>query len=147
MNKWPAGWKWDDVKAAVERLFACNPGTTLASSDHKRYDQGAFNTMSRFLNSMGWSQADAIEKPNAKHQIYSYPPWDIQNGLRAGPVTSYLPLAQANSNFQLSLNTKVLRAVRDGSTVTAGEVETSSGNRQIINVNPGGKVILAAGTM
>ena len=51
------------------------------------------------------------------------------------------------SNFKLTLNTQVIRAVRNGSTVSGVEVESSDGSRQIINVNDGGKVILAAGTM
>ena len=103
--------------------------------------------MSSVLNSNGWKQADAIAEPNVKHQMYSYPPWDARNGLRGGPVSSYLPLAQANPNFELKLNTKVIRVVRDGALATGIEVETSSGRRQIINVKTGGKVILSSGAM
>lgn len=51
------------------------------------------------------------------------------------------------SNFKLTLNTKVIRAIRDGSTISGVEVEDSTGARQIINVNAGGNVILASGTM
>jgi cellobiose dehydrogenase (acceptor) len=39
-DKWPTGWKWSDVSSAAERLYSRNPGTTLASNDKKRYDQG-----------------------------------------------------------------------------------------------------------
>lgn len=146
-DKWPTGWKWSNVAASAAKLYERNPGTTLASKDGQRYDQGAFNVMSSFLKTIGWSQVDAIESPDDKTKVFSYPAWDIQNGLRAGPVTSYLPLAQALSNFKLTLNTKVLRAIRTGSAVTGVEVEDSTGARQIININDGGKVILAAGTM
>ncbi|CAG8975376.1 hypothetical protein HYALB_00009517 [Hymenoscyphus albidus] len=146
-DKWPTGWKWDDVAASAAKLYERNPGTTLASRDGQRYDQGAFTAMSSFLKTMGWSQVDAIESPNEKTNVYSFPAWDIQKGLRAGPVTSYLPLAQAASNFKLTLNTKVLRAIRNGSAITGVETQDSTGARQIINVNAGGKVILAAGTM
>lgn len=38
-DKWPTGWKWDDVSAAAAKLYERNPGTTLASADGKRYDQ------------------------------------------------------------------------------------------------------------
>jgi cellobiose dehydrogenase (acceptor) len=51
------------------------------------------------------------------------------------------------SNFNLSLNTKVIRAIRNGTTITGVEVETSTGAKQIINVNDGGKVVLASGAM
>jgi len=45
------------------------------------------------------------------------------------------------------LNTQVLRAVRNGSTISGVEVENTDGSRQIVNVKNGGKVILAAGAM
>lgn len=68
------------------------------------------------------------------------------NGLRGGPVRTYLPLAQALDNFKLELETKVIRAVRTNSTITGVEVEVN-GARETLNINPGGKVILAAGAM
>lgn len=71
----------------------------------------------------------------------------IQDGLRAGPARTYLPLAKTQTNFQLMLNTFVVRAARNGSTISGVEVETESGDRQLINVNAGGKVILAAGSL
>lgn len=45
------------------------------------------------------------------------------------------------------LNTFVVRAARNGSTISGVEVETATGARQLINVNAGGKVILAAGSL
>ena len=51
------------------------------------------------------------------------------------------------SNFNLNLNTKVVRAVRNGTSISGVEVETSTGARKIINVKTGGKVILASGSM
>ncbi|TVY17652.1 Cellobiose dehydrogenase [Lachnellula arida] len=146
-DKWPTGWKFPDVKASADRLYERNPGTTLSSVDRQRYDQSAWDILSPFFKSIGYREVDAIESPNEKTQVFSHPPWDIQGGLRAGPVKSYLPLAKAMSNFKLTLNTKVVRAVRNGSTISGVEVEDSAGSRQIINVNPGGKVILASGTM
>lgn len=148
-DKWPTGWKWSDVSASAEKLYERNPGTTLSSMDGQRYDQQVFSTLQRFFGTiMGFSQVDAVKSPNAKTAVYSYPPWDAQNGLRAGPVKSYLPLANALSNFKLSLYTKMVRAIRSNSTVTGVEVESiSTGARQIINLNAGGSVILAGGAM
>lgn len=62
-------------------------------------------------------------------------------------VLSRTILSPAMSNFNLNLNTKVIRAVRNGTTISGVEVETSTGARQIINVNAGGKVILPCGSM
>ena len=50
-------------------------------------------------------------------------------------------------NFKLQLHTKVVRTVRTRSKITGVEVEDATGQRSIININPGGKVVLAAGAM
>ncbi|CAL3969300.1 unnamed protein product [Diplocarpon coronariae] len=146
-DKWPTGWKWDQVSASAVRLYERNPGTTMASEDEKRYDQGAVTILQQYFQSLGYSHVDAINDPNSKTAVYSYPPWDIQDGLRAGPVKSYLPLAKALSNFRLALNTKVVRVIRSGATATGVEVEDSTGARQIIKLNAGGSVVLASGSM
>ncbi|ESZ96963.1 hypothetical protein SBOR_2645 [Sclerotinia borealis F-4128] len=150
-DKWPTGWKWTDVSASADRLYERNPGTTSPTANDQRYDQTAWTIISSFLGGLGWSEVDAIESPNKKTQVYSHPPWDIQDGLRAGPVKSYYPLATALSNFKAQLNTKVVRGIRSttNSTTFSGiEVENvSTGVNQIINLNAGGKLILAGGAM
>jgi cellobiose dehydrogenase (acceptor) len=55
-------------------------------------------------------------------------------------------LAQAKSSFKLQLNTKVIRVIRNGPSITGVEVETAQG-REIINLRSGGSVLLAAGAM
>ncbi|RAL14346.1 putative cellobiose dehydrogenase [Aspergillus homomorphus CBS 101889] len=146
-DKWPTGWKWKDVQAAANRLYELNPGSTLPSADGKRYDQGMYTVLSNFLKGLGWKSVDSQKEPNEKHMVYSYPSWDVGNGIRAGPVRSYLPLVQDLDNFTLRLSTKVRRLVRRSARVTGVEVETSSGGIEIISLNAGGKVVLAAGSM
>ncbi|PYH41285.1 putative cellobiose dehydrogenase [Aspergillus saccharolyticus JOP 1030-1] len=146
-DKWPTGWKWKDVQAAANRLYELNPGSTLPSADGKRYDQGMYTVLSNFLKGLGWKSVDSQKQPNEKHMVYSYPSWDVGNGIRAGPVRSYLPLVQDADNFSLRLSTKVRRLVRRSARVTGVEVETSSGGIEIINLKAGGKVVLAAGSM
>ncbi|KAK5948817.1 hypothetical protein OHC33_010241 [Knufia fluminis] len=146
-DKWPVGWKWTDVVASAERLYTKLPGTSVPSADGERYDQGAYDVLSKFFDGLGWSLTDIAESPDNKHNTYSHPHWSIGNGKRASPVTTYLPLAQSMPNFELQLETKVMRAVRNGSYVSGVEVETTAGNRQLINVNAGGKVILASGAL
>lgn len=150
-DKWPTGWKWSDVSPSADRLYERNPGTTNPTSDSQRYDQDAWNILSSFFSGLGWSEVDAIKSPNEKTQVYSHPPWDIQQGLRAGPVKSYYPLATAMDNFKAQFNTKVVRGIRSttkSTTFSGVEVENSStGVRQIINLNAGGKLILAGGAM
>ncbi|ROV90437.1 hypothetical protein VSDG_08480 [Cytospora chrysosperma] len=144
-DKWPTGWKWSDVSASADSFYERSPGYILENGTG--VDQGAWTVMSDFLSKQGFSQTNALENPNEKDNVYSHPPWLIENGLRAGPIRSYLPLAQAKSNFKLSLHTKLVRVVRSGSTATGVEVELSTGNRQIIKLNTGGKVVLAGGAL
>ncbi|KAH8889610.1 GMC oxidoreductase [Thozetella sp. PMI_491] len=146
-DKWPAGWKWSDVESAASRLYESLPGTTLPSLDGQRYDQGAYDVLSQFLSSNGFKSVDAIEDPQSKIDVFSHPPWQIINAERGGPIRTHLPRAQAMSNFKLQLNSKVVRAVRNGSAITGVEVETSSTTRQMINLKAGGKVVLAAGSL
>ena len=146
-TNWPKGWKWNDLKSAADRLYNRNPGTILPSADGKRYDQGLYTVLSKFLDKLGWKSVDMISDPNYKYQVYSYPSWNIQDQKRAGPVRTYLPLAQKHNNFSLRLHTKVLRVVRSGSKVTGVEIQTASGKTEIINLAPHGRVILAAGAL
>lgn len=90
---------------------------------------------------------NANGSPNEKTKVYSYPAWDIVDGLRGGLSKTYYPLPKKIQNFGLSLSTKVVRVVRDGSAISGIEVETSSGATQVININERGIVILAAGAM
>ncbi|KAK2046406.1 GMC oxidoreductase [Colletotrichum somersetense] len=144
---WPEEWRWENgVAAAAEELYDRLPGTILASEDGKRYDDGAFDVMSRFLRANGWSEQDALNNVEAKESMYSHPVWSIAHGLRDSPARAILPDAEALPNFTLELHAKVLRAVRDGSLVTGVEVEHESGAREIINLTESGSLVLAAGT-
>ncbi|KAI3399600.1 hypothetical protein diail_6239 [Diaporthe ilicicola] len=135
-DKWPAGWKWNDVSAAADRVWDVNPGTMLPSMDGKRYDQGMVETVSKFLDAQGWSEVDQVANPNSKTKVYSYPNWDIG-------VTGDLPKRELD-NFSYRLNSTVRRVVRNGGPVTGVEVETESGI-ETVSLAAGGKVILAAG--
>lgn len=146
-DKWPQGWKWNDVAPAADRLYSRNPGTILPSADGRRYDQGLYRTLSGFLGKLGWKSVDMIREPNKKHQVYSYPSWNIKDEKRAGPVRTYLPLTRHLPNFALSMNTKALRLVRSGSKVTGVEVQTATGKNETVSIAPGGRVVLAAGTL
>ncbi|KAF5539124.1 cellobiose dehydrogenase [Fusarium mexicanum] len=85
-DKWPKGWKWNDVAPAADRLYARNQGTLVPSINNERYDQGLYNTLSGFFDKLGWKSVDMIKQPNEKHEVYSWPSWNVKNALRAGPV-------------------------------------------------------------
>jgi len=72
-DKWPKGWKWNDVKEAADRLYERNPGTTLPSKDGKYYDNALWPVMEEWFKSNGWNYADSIEKPDDKDKSYGHP--------------------------------------------------------------------------
>jgi cellobiose dehydrogenase (acceptor) len=146
-DKWPQGWKWKDVESAADRLYKRNPGTILPSADGKRYDQNLYKVLSKFLGGLGWKSVDMIAQPNEKHQVYSYPSWNVQDQKRAGPVRTYLPEAEKLDNFQLALGTKVIRLIRCGSEVTGVEIQNAAGQYEIITLAHKGRVVLAAGAL
>ncbi|KAK1569690.1 GMC oxidoreductase [Colletotrichum navitas] len=146
-DKWPAGWKWSDVEESANKLYERTPGTILPSKDGKRYDQGAYDVMSKWLAGNGFTEVNGLAEPNKKEAVFTHPPWLIENGLRGGPIRDYLPRAQAMPNFKLQLNAKVVRAVRNGTTISGVEIETGKNTRQIINLKSGGAAILAAGAL
>ncbi|KAF1352641.1 FAD/NAD(P)-binding domain-containing protein [Lizonia empirigonia] len=146
-ENWPAGWSWDDVSDAADRLYSRNPGTTQPSADGKHYDDMAYTMVSSYLNGQGWTELDSIKTPNEKRMVYSRPAWSITNNLRAGPARTYMPFAESLDNFTLKLETKVIQVKRTGSSVTGVLVELADGSQQIINLKQGGKVVLAGGAL
>ncbi|KAI9047352.1 hypothetical protein LZ554_008799 [Drepanopeziza brunnea f. sp. 'monogermtubi'] len=145
-DKWPETWKSADLAPAAERLYSRNPGTTIPSNDGLSYDNATQVVLEPYFEQNGWSYTDYINDPDSKDQVYGPPALNVANGQRSGPIHTYLPLAQAKPDFTLALNTKVIRVLRNASTITGVEVENASG-REIINLNPSGAVILAAGSM
>ncbi|KAL5114597.1 hypothetical protein ACEQ8H_007502 [Pleosporales sp. CAS-2024a] len=146
-DNWPVGWKSSDVSAAADRVWERNPGQTYGSMDGKRYNDEAYSVLSKFFAAQGWAETDFINDPNSKKDVFGHPPWNEVDGLRSGVVRTYLPLAQELKNFKLMMNTKVIRAVRQGQDITGVEVESEAGQRVIYNVKARGGVLLAAGAM
>lgn len=146
-TNWPEGWKWKDIEPAAQRLYERNPGTVLPSSDGKRYDQNLYTVVSGFLSNLGWKSVNMLTQPNEKHKVYSYPSWNILNEIRAGPVRTYLPIAQKSKHFTLQLGTKVLRVIRSGAQVTGVEIQNDSGEVEVVTLAPNGRVVLAAGAL
>lgn len=146
-ERWPTGWNWADLSDAADRLYERNPGTTQPSDDGIHYNDLAFTVLSAYLKTDGWNEVDSIESPNEKTDVYSRPAWSIKDHLRAGPARTYMPYAQALDNFTLKLNSQVIQVKRNGSSVTGVLTQASDGSQQLINLNAGGKVVLAAGAL
>jgi cellobiose dehydrogenase (acceptor) len=143
----PTGWKAADIKGATDRVFKRIPGTDTPSVDGKRYKQEGFEVLSTAFKSAGWKQVTANDVPEQKHNVFSHSPFMYENGQRQGPLGSYLVTASQRSNFKLWLNTAVRRVVRSGGKATGVELDGGNGGYcGTVNLNPGGRVILSAGT-
>lgn len=145
----PTGWKYNDVSAAISRVFSRIPGTDTPSQDGKRYLQQGFDVLAGGLRTAGWSQVQANNAPDRKNRTFSNTPYMFQNGQRAGPLATYLRTAKTRSNFNLWLNTAVKRVIRENGHITGVEVEPfrTGGYKGIVNVTSvTGRVVLSAGT-
>jgi cellobiose dehydrogenase (acceptor) len=144
----PAGWKSADVKGAIDRVFKRIPGTDTPSMDGKRYKQEGFDVLSGALGADGWKSVVANDQQNQKNRTYSHSPFMYKNGQRHGPLGSYMVTALERKNFKLWTSTMARRIVRTGGKATGVELESGVGGTGYcgtVNLNPGGRVILAGG--
>ncbi|KAF2465230.1 cellobiose dehydrogenase-like protein [Lindgomyces ingoldianus] len=143
----PAGWKAADMKAATERVFSRIPGTDHPSMDGKLYKQEGFNVISTALAADGWKSITANNVPGEKNRTFAHTPYMYSGGERGGPMATYLVSATNRKNFKLWMNTAVRRVVRTGGKATGVELDGGNGGYcGTVNLNPGGRVILSAGT-
>ncbi|XP_014558774.1 carbohydrate-binding module family 1 protein [Bipolaris victoriae FI3] len=147
--QFPAGWKSSDVKPAIDRVFSRIPGTDTPSVDGKRYKQEGFNLLSSALGADGWKSVTANSQQNQKNRTYSHAPFMYENGQRQGPLGTYMVSALKRSNFKLWTNTMARRVIRNGGVATGVELESGVGGTGYcgtVNLNPGGRVVLSAGS-
>ncbi|KAK4448586.1 cellobiose dehydrogenase [Podospora aff. communis PSN243] len=145
----PTGWKYNDVRAAINRVFSRIPGSDAPSTDGRRYYQEGFNVLSTGLKNAGWTQVTANSSPDAKNRTVAHSPFMFSGGERGGPLATYLASASKRGNFKLWLNTAVKRVIREGGHITGVEVEAfrDGGYAGVIPVTSvTGRVVLSAGT-
>ncbi|KAI5789240.1 cellobiose dehydrogenase [Pyronema domesticum] len=144
----PTGWKAADIVAAKGRMFSRIPPTDHPGNDGKRYVQETYDVLGPALKKAGWSEVTVNSVPNQKNKTFGHSPFMFSNGERGGPLATYLVTAKKRSNFKLVMNTMVRRIRRDGSVATGIEVyaTTADGKTGIYKLNPGGRIILSAGT-
>ena len=142
---WPSSWA--NHQPYTNKLTARLPSTDAPSMDGKRYLEQSFNVVQQLLKNQGYSQITINDNPNYKDHVYGYSSFDFLNGQRAGPVATYLQTALARPNFTYKDNVLVSQVVRNGSTITGVRTnDTSLGPNGVVPLNPGGRVILSAGS-
>ncbi|TFK46998.1 the flavin domain of cellobiose dehydrogenase [Heliocybe sulcata] len=142
---WPSGWQ--DHQPYTDMVAARLPSTDHPSADGKRYLTQSHDVVAQLLNTQGYKSITINDEPESKDHVYGYSPFDSLGGLRAGPVATYLQTARKRPNFELKLYTYVTNVVRDNSVITGVQTnDTSLGPDGIIFLNPGGRVVLSAGS-
>ncbi|KAH7092886.1 hypothetical protein BKA62DRAFT_722227 [Auriculariales sp. MPI-PUGE-AT-0066] len=143
---YPEGWSFEDIEPVAEKVYAQNPPTEISSEDGKLYDQSTYQALAKALAPNGWRNTSSINDVEDKDKVYQHPPMNVADGIRSGPVQTYLPNVRDLDNFELMLDTYVVRAVRNGGLITG--IETRNGSTATIyQVNAGGKVIFAGGAL
>lgn len=144
-NGWPSSWA--NHQPYTNKLKARLPSTDAPSTDGKRYLEQSFNVVQQLLKNQGYSQITINDNPNYKDHAYGYSAFDFIGGERAGPVATYLQTALARPNFTYKDFVMVSQVVRNGSTVTGVRTnDTSLGPGGVVPLNPGGRVVLSAGS-
>ncbi|EPS40417.1 hypothetical protein H072_5775 [Dactylellina haptotyla CBS 200.50] len=144
---WPVGWKYNDMTPYVNKVFSRIPSTTTPSQDGQRYGQDLYNLLYSVLQPKGWNPIDANAQPDQKNRTFVHTPYMYSGGQRGGPLATYLVSAKARSNFQLWVNTAVVKLNRNGGQITGvvTEATAAGGMRYLINVSTSGRVILSSG--
>jgi cellobiose dehydrogenase (acceptor) len=138
-NGWPSS--WGNIQPYTNKVTARLPSTIRPSTDGKFYLDQSFTVVSGFLSKAGYSNISINSNPYWRDHAMGQSEYGVMNGLRAGPVTTYLQTAQARTNFKLISNTTVQAVVRNGAQITA--VRTNAG---IYVLTSKGRVVLSAGS-
>ncbi|KAJ7254674.1 cellobiose dehydrogenase [Mycena haematopus] len=143
-----SGWpqEWTNHQPYTAALAARLPPTDAPSTDGKRYLEQVSSVVSQLLIPQGYRNVTINANPDAKDHIYGYSAYDFIKGKRGGPVATYLQTALARKNFQLKMNTYVWNVIRNGSQITGVQTNDTTVLNGIYPLNPGGRVILSAGS-
>ncbi|KAJ6504248.1 cellobiose dehydrogenase [Mycena vitilis] len=143
-----AGWpqEWTNHQPYTAALKARLPPTDAPSTDGKRYLEEVSTVVSQMLVPQGYRNVTINDSPNSKDHIYGYAAYDFIKGKRGGPVATYLQTALPRSNFKLKMYTNVLNVVRNGSQITGVHTNDTTVLNGFYPLNPGGRVILSAGS-
>ncbi|CZT42057.1 probable cellobiose dehydrogenase [Rhynchosporium secalis] len=143
----PAGWKSSDMKNATKRVYTQQPSTNITSQDGIRYLQTGYDAAKKWLvNGLGFTDVDVNAKANNKTQVFGHPTFNHANGLRGGPVVSYLQFASNKANFHLQSGVLAVRVERTGAKAT-GVTVMVNGAEKTIQLTSTGRAILSGGAL
>lgn len=88
-ERWPAGWKWQDMARFYDRIRENVPVTPTPSTDGVPQNTGPAQILHPLYASRGFVETDT-SRPFTARGVYSRPYVAVDGGRRAGPVSGYL---------------------------------------------------------
>lgn len=141
------GWKYKDVNASIQKVYAALSSSDVYSADKKFYLQSGYEAAKNwFVDGLGYKNVDLNAQANDKTKVFGRPIFDYNNGQRGGPSTTYLQSSLKRSNFHLQTETRVKRVTRSNTTAT-GVIAIVNGTEINVKLNSGGRVILSGGAL
>ncbi len=165
-KSWPSGWKSGDMRGYGERILGKMHVTDKPSVDGKHYLNPGADAVHQAYKQNGFLSKDTSVLGGLGDRYYSYPYVVTKDGLRGGPVASYLTSIVDErgeskvANFKIFRQCKVEKIMFDsaqkgkavGVTLTRRKDLQDLDNSgvkttEIALLRNGGKVILAAGAL
>lgn len=146
-NYFVDGWKYKDVNASIQKVYAGLSSSDVYSADKEFYVQSGYEAAKKwFVDGLGYKNVDLNGQANDKTKVFGRPIFDYNNGQRGGPATTYLQNSLKRDNFHLQTETRVKRVARTNTTAT-GVMAIVNGTETMVKLNPGGRVILSGGAL
>ncbi|QDS72033.1 hypothetical protein FKW77_002236 [Venturia effusa] len=141
------GWKYTDVNASIQKVYARISSSDVYSADKQFYIQSGYEAAKKWLvDGLGYKNVGLNAQANDKTKVFGRPVFNYNNGQRGGPATTYLQDSTKRNNFHLQTETRVKRVARTNSTAT-GVIAIVNGTEIMVKLSPGGRVILSGGAL
>ncbi|MEP7327766.1 MAG: GMC family oxidoreductase N-terminal domain-containing protein [Betaproteobacteria bacterium] len=157
-QRWPTGWRWNDMQPYFDRVRARMPVTNTPSTDGAPQLSGPATIVHAMYASVGWAEADT-SRPFAATGAYSRPYVVAKDGRRAGPLTGYFatvaPGGVPEAGLEILQYAKAERIDFDASgtattvhyTQRDGIEQNTPGTTGTARMRSGGLLVMAAGAL
>lgn len=145
-RSWPWGWKYFQIEPNFRTTLSKLSVTTTPSSDGQLYVQGsaeAFEKMAK--NRLGLREVGINDNPHDRVGTFSRNEVTAKSGKRMDACLAFLlPAMNSNTNLKLMTDAEVKRITFEPMGTARGVI-LKKDNSEIF-LNPGGKLVLTAGT-
>lgn len=150
--KFPAGWKYADLKPYMDKVMAEMSITSLPSTEgqHHLPDAGA-NYMRSVFEELGFQDPQDANQATTtpehpRNASFGIPTVTSVRGERQSTASKYLPEAIARPNFKLRTQVEVAKILHtQGSAVGIAVKDTATGRSETIRMKQGGRIVMSSG--